>query len=124
MTSENEEGVVERSREIFDLGYGPDLSGNHVVVICNIEKKETDQGRLSYPVIVELSTGVRVRGRAWPGELVESLLCAVGIDPLETGQKIPKDKIRGKKVQVTLGRTSVGDTHRPCWVFKKFAPLA
>jgi len=124
MVSRNKDSVAERSEEVFDLGYDPDLRGDHVVVVCDIEKEETDQGRLSYPVIVELSTGVRVRGRAWPGELIESLLCAVGIDPLETGQKIPKDKIRGKKVQVTLGRMSVGDTHRPCWVFKKFAPLA
>ena len=124
MISENEGSVLESSGEILDLGYDPDLSGKHAVVICDIEKEETDQGRLSYPVVVELSTGVRFRGRAWPGELVESLLCAVGVDPLETGQKIPNDKIRGKKVQVTLGRMSGGDTRRPCWVFKKFAPLA
>jgi hypothetical protein len=124
MVSKNEKNLVERTDEVVDLGYNPDLRGEHEVVIRAIDREETDQGRVSYTVVVETALGIRVRGRVWPGELVESLLCAVGIDPLETGQKIPKDKIRGKKVQVTLGRMSGGDTRRPCWVFKKFAPLA
>jgi hypothetical protein len=124
MASDNKENPAVGTGEVLDLGYDPDLRGEHVIVVHDIGKDESDEGRISYPVVVELSSGIRVRGRAWPGESIESLLWAVGIDPLEAGQTIPKDQIQGKEVQVTLDRTSARDTNRPYWVFKRFAPIA